>query len=282
MGRGRVCLGCASVVLGLVLLVSGCSQPAQPALQPKLGPPAIKVPGVLRVGVDPGYPPFAGVAKGQQAGIDVDVAQALATRLGLKAQLVDVKPSEIATALSDGIVDVALSAPFSAAVLSRDSIAGTYLSDGPAVFVARESTVSVPATVTAPWLATVRTGAQVSSPSYWLLAQQIGAESISPFPTLRGALEALSAGSVQAVVGDGLVGAYIARDLPGVRYVGQLAPASPVGVAVSADDAKLADAVRAALDSMAGDGVLSAIRTKWVGDLPAFAVPVAADETATP
>ena len=59
------------------------------------------------------------------------------------------------------------------------SIAGTYLSDGPAVFVARESTVSVPATITAPWLATVRTGAQASSPSYWLLAEQIGADSVS-------------------------------------------------------------------------------------------------------
>jgi ABC-type amino acid transport substrate-binding protein len=272
-----------SVVLGLVLLLApGCSQPAEPALQPKLRPPAIKVPGVLRVGVNPSYPPFAGEAKGQQAGIDVDVAQALATRLGLKAQLIDVKPSEIATALSDGTVDVALSAPFSAAVLSRASIAGTYLSDGPAVFVARESTVSVPATVTPPWLATVRTGAQASSPSYWLLAEQIGAESVNSFPTLRGALEALSAGSLQAVVGDGLVGAYIARDLPGVRYGGQLAPASPVGVAVSTDDTKLSDAVRSALDSMAGEGVLSAIRAKWVGDLPTFAVPVAADETGTP
>ena len=84
------------------------------------------------------------------------------------------------------------------------------------------------------------------------------------------------------MAGDGLVGAYIARDLPAVRYAGQLGPASPWGVAVSADDTKLSDAVRTALDSMAGEGVLSAIRAKWAGDVPTFAVPTAADETGTP
>jgi len=51
---------------------------------------------------------------------------------------------------------------------------------------------------------------------------------------------------------------------------------------VIADDTRLSDAVRTALDSMAGEGVLAAIRAKWVGDLPTFAVPVAGDETGTP
>jgi ABC-type amino acid transport substrate-binding protein len=236
---------------------------------------------VLRAGVDSSYPPFAGVDKGQQAGIDVDVAKALSARLGLRVELVNLKSSQIASALADGVVDVALSAPFSADVLSRASIAGTYLADGPGVFVATESTLAVPAKITTPWLASVATGAQDSSPGFWRLASEVGPESVQPVPALRQALDALAAGKVQAVVGDSLVGAYMVRDIPGVRFAGQLGAAAPVGVAVAVDNTKLADAVRTSLDSLAAEGVLAAIRYKWVGALPMLTVPVSDSPSST-
>jgi ABC-type amino acid transport substrate-binding protein len=279
--RGGVRLAWAGLALSLAVCSFGCSHPAPQSSQPKIGMPALKQAGLLRAGVDLSHPPFGGVDNGQQAGIDVDVAGALASKLGLKLELVDLRSSQIATTLAAGDVDVALSVPFSADLLSRASIAGTYLADGPGVFVATESTVSVPTTITAPWLASVVTGAQESSPGFWRVAAEIGPESVTTFPTLREALEALAAGEVQAVVGDGLVGAYIIRDIPGARFAGQLGGASPVGVAVAADNTRLADAVRTALDSMAGEGVLAAIRSKWVGTLPALAVPASDAVTAT-
>ena len=281
MKRGTVVrLLFACIALCLAVGLVGCSpHPAAQSPQPKIGPPVIKKAGVLRAGVDVSYPPFAGVDNGQQTGIDVDVAEALATKLGLKVELVDVKSSQIASALAAGAVDVALSAPFSADLLSRASIAGTYLSDGPGVFVARDATVSVPATMTTAWLASVATGAQQSSPAFWRVASEVGPEAITPYPTLRAALEALAAGQVQAVVGDTLVGGYIARDIPGVRFAGQLGDASPVGVAVDADNTRLGDAVRSALDALAADDVLSAIRVKWVGALPTLTTP--ASDTGT-
>ena len=274
-------LALATIVLIAAAGLPGCSRPAERPLQPKVVPPAIKQAGVLRAGVDLSYPPFGGVDNGRQAGIDVDVAEALAGSLGLRAQIIGLKSSQIASALAGGAVDVALSAPFSADVLSRASIAGTYLADGPGVFVASESTVSVPATITPTWLSSVVIGAQQSSVGYWRTVGDIGSESVTVYPTLREALEALAAGRVQAVVGDSLVGAYIIRDIPGVRFAGQLGGASPVGVAVTASNTTLGDAVRTTLDSMAGNGVLSAIRAKWVGALPVLVVPVSDVATST-
>src|SRR6266496_751243 len=44
--------------------------------------------GTLRVAVDFGYYPFSGVRQGQPIGYDIDLAQAIAQKLGLRAEFV--------------------------------------------------------------------------------------------------------------------------------------------------------------------------------------------------
>ena len=261
-----IALALALAVATPCLSACGPSAPTSKA-QPKVAPPVIKEAGVLRAGVDLSYPPFAGVDHGRDAGIDIDVASALAGRLGLSVEFVDVKASQIATAISQGDVDIAMSAPFSADVLSRATIAGTYLSDGPALFT-RDASGSVNASAPLDGLDGVKVGTQGGSEAYWRLADELGATNVVSYDSLRDALNGLSQSEVEYVGGDALVGAYIARDLPGVRYAGAIAPAHLLGVAVAADNTKLADAVRQTLDSLAGDGALDTIRSKWVDALP--------------
>ncbi|MDR3687390.1 MAG: ABC transporter substrate-binding protein [Coriobacteriia bacterium] len=288
--RVGIAAAVAALALCALLPLGGCAGGAEPPspLTPQLAPPTIHEAGVLRAGVDLSYPPFGGVQDSRQAGLDIDVASALAGRLGLKVQIIDVKASELATALADNRIDVGLSAPFSADVLTRASIAGTYLADGPALFSTATS-MSVTPTSAAGALDGVKIGAQQDSEAYWLLAQDRGTGGVAAFPTLREALAALVRGDVAAVGGDALVGAYMARDYPSVRYAGALATAHPLGIAVSADNSRLGDAVRLTLDSMASDGVLEAIRATWVGGLPklplagedASTVPLASEVTST-
>jgi polar amino acid transport system substrate-binding protein len=133
-----------TIVLGLctlALLAAGCT-PSEPeiVLEPVVEPPVIGEAGMLRAGVDMEYPPFAGTDKGREAGLDIDVASALATELGLDLKTVDVKPSEAATALADGSVDVVLSVPFSEESLVSASLAGTYATNGPGFFISVEDT----------------------------------------------------------------------------------------------------------------------------------------------
>lgn len=280
---------CRASVMAVVSLafacvaLSACSQAATPmsALQPKLAPPTIKQAGTLRAAVDLSNPPLAGNDNGKQSGIDVDVASALAEKLGLKLELVDVKASGIATAIADHSADIALSAPYSSELLSRASIAGTYLTDGPALFVSRATSASLDPSATVRALKAAKVGAQQGSESYWALLIDVGPDGVTPYPTLRSALEALRKGEVQYVGGDALVGAYIARDVPEVRFAQQLGSARPLGVAVATDNSSLSDAVRTTLDQLAADGVLDAIRSKWVGTLPRLNVPASAETSAS-
>ena len=264
----------ALLVIVLALGLIGCEPKAEePALVPVVEPPVITDAGVLRVGVDLSYPPFAGTDDGVNAGIDIDVAAAIAERLGLRLEVVDVKPSGMASALGDGTVDVMLGAiPVTDAVLADVTTAGSYIIDGTGFFTAAGVDGSEVATITLEQVAARNPGAQTGSAAFWALEAELGEGSVTVFDTLKGAFDALEAGTVDIVAADAVIGAYIARDYPGIAFAGQFGDAQPLGIAVRKDAAELEAAVRGTLDAMAADGVLQTIRRKWVGDLPQLAV----------
>jgi ABC-type amino acid transport substrate-binding protein len=269
-----------------VAMASGCGQQTQSRLQPKVSPPAIKEAGILRAGVDLEYPPFAGTDNGQEAGLDIDAASALADKLGLKVEFVDVKPSDAATALADGTADLVFSVPFSDSTLSDMSLAGSYVSDATGFFVATDSSASIEPTLTEKKLPLppAKIGVQERSPAYRRLVSDLGADSVQTYPALRDAIRALDNGEVPVVAGDAMVAAYIARDFPNVHFAGQLGNGTLLGVGVKSDNTSLSDATRSALDGLAADGVLDTIRLKWVGDLAKLNVSasVSASQTSVP
>ncbi|MHB8761893.1 MAG: substrate-binding periplasmic protein [Coriobacteriia bacterium] len=275
MPRARHLIASA-LVLVFAMTVSGCTpQTEDPQLEPRINPPVIAAEGVLKTGVDLSYPPFAGTDDGKTAGIDVDVAAAIAERLGLRLELIDVPQAEMAEALSSGRIDIMLGAtPITDAVLADVSSAGSYLIDAPAIFSLTTAGSAV-ATLTVDDLPGRRVGAQNGSPSFWELESEFGEGFPSSYETLRGAFEALTAGEVDVVVASAAVGAYLARDFDSVAFSGQFAPGVPLGVAVRKDATELETEIRSTLDALAADGTLDTIRGKWLGDLPQLDVPPA-------
>lgn len=265
MGIRRMAIVTACVAaLAVVLLGSGCTPGgSQAKLTPKVKPPVIKKAGVLRAAIDLRYPPFGGIDAGQKAGLDIDVASALAERLGLTLEIVDARPENGAVLLRDGKVDVMLAGlGIDRAVALDLAFAGSYVNDGPAVYSASEGTVTLTA------LANMRVAVQRDSASYWLLTDEFGEDAVTAVPALRDAFSAVASGTADFAAGDGVVGAYILRDFPTLRFNGQIAPAVPVGVAVGKDKPELEQAVRQALDDLSAQGVLETLRRKWMGDQP--------------
>jgi polar amino acid transport system substrate-binding protein len=284
MGRSNR-IGIAAVLVAVLLALltaTGCTKAAETKIEPKVTPPAIKEAGVLKVGVDLSYPPFAGTDSGKQVGLDIDAASALAEQLGLTLSLVDVKPSDAATALAAGKVDVVFSVPFSEAGLANTSLAGSYVTDAPSFFMGTDSTASVVPSLSIETLGAQQIAVQEGSASYWKLASEVGTEALVVFPTLREAITAAETREVELAAGDALVAGYIIRDFPTVHLAGQLEPAVPLGVGVLPDNTELSTAVRGALDALAADRVLETIRRKWVGGLPKLKAAPSVDASATP
>lgn len=266
----------AVAALAAITLLSGCTGGIADAdLKPKVAPPLIARKGVLRAAIDLSYPPFGGTDKGVKAGLDVDVAAAIAAGLGLKLEMVDARPDAAAELVKSRKADIALGAlQVEQAVASDLAFAGTYVSDAPALF----STAT--ATVTIGELGGKRVAAQKDSYAYWMLVDEYGEEAVVVMPTLRDAMTAAASGQADFAAGDAIVGSYLLRDLPNLKYNGQLVPAYPLGVAVSKENPQLEAQVRKILDNLAASGVLGTLRRKWAGDLPRLASPQAqgADE----
>lgn len=290
MSRLRI----ASALLAASLVVTalgGCGKKAEePALTPKVAPPVIVSAGVLKAGVDLDYPPFAGEDEGQKVGIDIDVAAALAERLGLTLEIVDVATADIPASLEAKQIDVAFGAtPITDAILGNVTFAGSYLSNATALYSVSASAAVEATGATAPAetidpenLGSLRVGCQKESSAYWALESEYGEGFTTSFDTLRAAFEALAAGEVDVVACDAIVGAYLARDFPDITYSAQLSPAVPLGVAVGKDATELETAVRETLDTLSAEGVLDAIRAKWVGSLPKLEADESEESTATP
>lgn len=253
--------------LAVTLLLAGCAGKPVEKLDPKIAPPAIREAGVLRIGVDLSYPPFAGTDEGRRAGLDIDVASAVAAALELKTRFVDVPGDKAGQALDAHAVDIVLAGiPISEAIMSDVAFAGSYVIDGPALFASSVQTLTIAD------LGGKRIVAQQGSAAAWVLEYELGAGAYTAVPSLRGALEAVEAGTADVAAGDALVGAYIARDLSKVRIAGQIGSAVPLGIAVAKDSPELESAVRHALDDLATEGILETLRSKWAGSAPALRI----------
>lgn len=254
-----------AVVLALMLAGTTACTPAEepePGPEPAVSPPVIGEEGVLRVGVDLSYPPYAGTDTGREACIDVDVAAALASELALDLELVEVASDEASAALSAGDVDIVMSVPFTESAVLGATFAGWYIESGPALFASTETSV------TPDDLGGKRIAVQEGSESYWSVVYTLGAEALVVTETIREAFEAYAAGEADVVAGDALVGAYLAQDFEGIGFASQLQPATPIGIVVATDATELEVVIRDALDALATGGVLDAIRAKWVDGLP--------------
>jgi ABC-type amino acid transport substrate-binding protein len=169
-----------AAVLGAAVLSAGCgSSDTGTALKAKVAPPVIGKAGVLRAAIDLSYPPFGGADKGTKAGLDVDVASALAEKLGLKLEIVDAKPEAGAVLLRDKQADVMIAAlPIDRAVQLDVAFAGSYANDGPAVFGLSETTMTIAT------LGGRKVAVQKESAAYWLLAEEYGEDALTIVPKL--------------------------------------------------------------------------------------------------
>lgn len=75
---------------------------------PRLSTPELFPAGVLRVGIDPSYPPFAVHVGGGFAGLDVDLGEALAAELNLPVQFIPLGTDGLYDALKTDRIDILL------------------------------------------------------------------------------------------------------------------------------------------------------------------------------
>jgi polar amino acid transport system substrate-binding protein len=259
----------ASALCFLSLGFFGCDEVPEPEItpiKPKVDPPAIQTEGILRVGVDSGRAPYAGLSKGNLVGIDVDIAAALTDKLGLKLELVDLADKRAQDLLDAGEIDMIMDVEESGVRLDRGIEIGPYLESGPAIFALIEG--NTPPELDLDLLTGAKVAAQKDSLSAWAVQTTLGEQAVIETERIEDAFGLVENETAAYAAADAVAGSYLASNYAAVSCA-MLFPDKKIGVylGVASENEALADALTEALINIRDDSTLSVILAKWLGSV---------------
>lgn len=253
-----------AALLGYALLAWGAEGGAAgggAALDPVLA--AARERSALRVAVDVGFLPFAGQdAAGALAGYDIDLARAVAERLGLRAEFVPTGYDALYDALTSGRADMIASAlPYAPEQGYRARFSAVYFDAGQVLLTREGGPVGGPAD-----LAGRRVGVALGSDADALARRMAAGGGLAlraEFDDAGAAIAELRAGRLDAVITDGVTGLAAAQGAPGLRIAAALT-SEPLVLGMARPAFQLEAEVNRALAELRAAGFLEALNARWL------------------
>jgi cystine transport system substrate-binding protein len=254
----------------LVLLLVGASL-RLPSPAPTSRAVQARLQGVLRIGIDPTYPPIAVVdERGNLVGLDVDVAVELARRLGVRPEFVGMDLGGIFDALLQRRFDIIISGIPPLPEYTREVIySQPYFNAGLVLLVpAGSATLRTPAELRG--VVAVEVGGQAEAEARQLARRQSIELLLVDSPA--GVVAAVRSGRAVAGIVDRLSAAEQAHPESGVVVAGPPFTLDPYVIAARREDEALLAAIDTALAAMRADGTLARIESRWLDSARLHAV----------
>jgi polar amino acid transport system substrate-binding protein len=240
-------------------------------------PAAIKAKGEIVFANVPNYPPFEfkDPATDKLTGLDIDLGEAVAAKLGVKARWQDTAFAEMISALSTGRVDLILSGMTDLPTRQDQVTFVDYVKSGPQFYTtaARGAEFKDMLALCGKSAATSRRTSFPSEIAAWSEAHctPAGKPAITVVGT-EGSADArtqLRQGRADTAVQGSETLPYMMSQEPGAyATIGQAISSQYTGIGIAKADKPLQDAVKAALDQMIADGTYQKILAKWqLGDI---------------
>jgi len=256
-------------VLSAVLLAScggGAQQPA--ATQPPAQPPASALPDLggktITVAVENAYPPFNSIdeATGKGVGWDYDSVTEICKRLNCVPDFKEAAWDGIFPAMQAGEFDMlADGVTFTA---ERDQIVDfstPYVTIGQVLLVKTDAPIADVEAFKAD--ASKIVGTQIGTTNEMVAKEHFPADRVQSFEDFGGAVAALLAGDLDAVVIDNVSAIGFIGANPGKLVIGPQLTSDEKLAFVFPPGSELTASVDAALASMEADGTLQALNDKW-------------------
>jgi polar amino acid transport system substrate-binding protein len=224
--------------------------------------------GALRVATDVGYYPFSGLVGGQPAGYDIDLARAVAGKLGLRAEFVATSLDAIYDDLATHQADMAASAlPYAPEQGWRAGFSTFYFNAGQVLVVPESSPIAGVEQLHGRTI-----GAPLGSDAD-TFARQLGRGDASitlrsGYDTAAEALAAVRSGQLDAAIVDNASALLDLGHHRGLKTIGPALTLEPYVLAVPADAYQLRDQVNRALDELRREGFFEQVGKKWFVDMP--------------
>ncbi len=256
-------IGPSLFVLALLLLAAGGCRSNSGSWE------RIERDGDLRVGLDPTYPPFEIANETGVGGLDVDLANGLASQLGLRTEFVYFGYDGLYDALATEQVDVLISALVIVPGRMRDfSYSEPYFNAGEILIVpAGSGNISGMADLNGRILA-VELGAQGHvEGTQW--AKRLRELTIQPYGSAEEALTAVANNQACAALVDNISGRLYLSEQPTeqvpLKLVSPPVTVEPYALVVRIEDEMLLEKINGALGALTSSGQLDLIIQRWLG-----------------
>jgi polar amino acid transport system substrate-binding protein len=216
----------------------------------------------LRVAVDLGFYPFTWMEDGKPAGYDIDLAHAIAARLGVQAEFIPSGLDSIYDDLAARRADIAISAlPYAPELGWRARFSQFYFDAGQMLVVRSDSPITSEADLTA-HVVGVALGSDADTLARRRLMEGASFVLRPDYDTPADALAALQRGEVDAVIVDHPAALIAMAHAPELR-VAQALTFEPYVIAVAPEAYRLHEAVNQALDALRAEGFFEEAQQKW-------------------
>ncbi|MDQ6680641.1 MAG: transporter substrate-binding domain-containing protein [Pseudomonadota bacterium] len=239
------------------LVVAGAVQAADLADE-------IKQRGALRIGVEGTYPPFNfRDEQGRLTGFDVEIAEAIASRLGVKPEFTTTEWSGLLAGLQAAKFDIIVN-QVAATAKRRETFdfSAPYVVSSPQLIVRANETRKL---ATADDLKGKTIGVGQGS-NYADLARGIAGADVKVYPGAPEYLQDLASGRIDAALNDSLLIPYLVQKtrLP-VKAGAPIGAVESNAIALRKGNPKLRQQIDQALAAMKADGSYLRVSTKWFG-----------------
>ena len=218
--------------------------------------------GVLRVGIDPSYPPFAAHTSAGFAGLDIDLGEALAAELGIPLQFVPLGYDGLYDALRTESIDVLLAGVRIDFQQSDDVIySQPYLNGGLMLLSPREAPLTSRAEL--PGHVVAYAYGAAADRYLWFAERELPPFQRAPYEDAETALVAMQRGRAAVALVDGVEGRLFLREY-GDWAQGVYLMDDFLAVGMRRDRPLIHEVVNAALAALLADGRLGEILARWL------------------
>ena len=217
--------------------------------------------GKLTMSTNAAFPPYEMTTDtGDFEGIDIEVAGAIAKKLGLELQVDDMDFDAALLAAQNGKSDMVM-----AGVTVTDErlkvmdFSDTYAEGIQSIIVPEDSDIA-----TADDLSGKTIGTQRGTTGYLYCTDDFGEENVIAYDDGLTAVQALNNGQVDAVVIDNAPAQEFVAANPGLKILDTAYAQEDYAIGVAKGNTQLLDAINGALEELQADGTLQAIVDKYI------------------
>lgn len=216
--------------------------------------------GVLTMATNAYFPPYEYYEGNEIVGIDAEIAEAVANKLGLTLEIQDMEFDSIITAVQTGKADMGLAGmTVTDERLQMINFTNTYATGVQVVIVAEDSDIN-----SIEDLQGKKIGVQLATTGDIYACDDFGAENVEQYNKGNDAVLALTQGKVDAVIIDNEPAKNYVSANEGLKILETEYVTEDYAACINKNNTELLDQVNKALEELTADGTIQAILDKYI------------------